>query len=275
VYLNQIRHGAGPGLLLLHGLGGSWRSWRPVLNLLATERRVIAVDLPGFGKTPPLAEDAPLSELADALCSFLTEHNLIGIDVAGYCLGGWLALELARRGAVGAAVAINPAGFAAHRRDHLRFAAVYRGARTLYRAARPFLPLLAARAWGRVALMALSSRRPWLLPPDVVLEEAQACLIARSFDDTLARLREISDPQGSERGRIIICWSENNYLCPPQQAYRALARFPHARLEWLPEAGHLAHWDVPQQTARLILDHTGDALSQPRAGSRPWLEHAL
>ena len=52
--LNQIRRGNGLPLLLLHGLGGSWRSWRRILPLLEEKRNVIAVDLPGFGKTPAL-----------------------------------------------------------------------------------------------------------------------------------------------------------------------------------------------------------------------------
>lgn len=38
----------------MHGLGASWRSWAPILDLLAVHREVIAIDLPGFGDSPPL-----------------------------------------------------------------------------------------------------------------------------------------------------------------------------------------------------------------------------
>ncbi|MGN6496535.1 MAG: alpha/beta fold hydrolase, partial [Tsuneonella sp.] len=44
--------GSGPGLLLIHGLGGSWRSWNPLLPALSSHREVIAIDLPGHGDFP-------------------------------------------------------------------------------------------------------------------------------------------------------------------------------------------------------------------------------
>lgn len=50
----HIRCGTGKPLLLIHGLGGHWQSWEPILDNLAATREVIAVDLPGFGRTPRL-----------------------------------------------------------------------------------------------------------------------------------------------------------------------------------------------------------------------------
>lgn len=50
--LNFIRQGAGPPLLLVHGLGGSWRSWTTILPALAEAREVVALNLPGHGETP-------------------------------------------------------------------------------------------------------------------------------------------------------------------------------------------------------------------------------
>lgn len=49
--------------------------------------------------------------LADALVAFLHEHDLVGVDVVGSSMGARLALELARRGEVGATVALDPGGF--------------------------------------------------------------------------------------------------------------------------------------------------------------------
>lgn len=64
--MNYIRRGTSKPLLLIHGLGGSWRSWSPILDDLATEREVIAVDLPGFGATPPLPGEVSILTLSDA-----------------------------------------------------------------------------------------------------------------------------------------------------------------------------------------------------------------
>lgn len=46
------RTGAGPPLLLIHGLGATRRIWDPQIERLAAEREVIAVDMPGFGESP-------------------------------------------------------------------------------------------------------------------------------------------------------------------------------------------------------------------------------
>jgi pimeloyl-ACP methyl ester carboxylesterase len=43
--MHHVRRGAGPPLLLVHGLVSAWRTWLPILDALAVEREVIAVDL--------------------------------------------------------------------------------------------------------------------------------------------------------------------------------------------------------------------------------------
>jgi pimeloyl-ACP methyl ester carboxylesterase len=72
---------------------------------------VLVVDLPGFGDTPPLQGDVSIATLADAVAQFLGSQRLLGIDVASSSMGARLALELARRGLVGATVALDPGGF--------------------------------------------------------------------------------------------------------------------------------------------------------------------
>ena len=76
--MHHLSTGVGKPLLLIHGLGGSWRSWTPVLAPLAAQRQVIAVDLPGFGETPPLPGEVSIATLADATCDFLAARRLIG-----------------------------------------------------------------------------------------------------------------------------------------------------------------------------------------------------
>jgi pimeloyl-ACP methyl ester carboxylesterase len=97
--MNYIRRGAGKPLLLIHGLGGNWRSWNPILDGLAKEREVIAVDLPGFGETPPLSGEVSIRTLADSVTEFLRVNSLTGVDAVGSSMGARLVLELARRGA--------------------------------------------------------------------------------------------------------------------------------------------------------------------------------
>lgn len=74
--MSYIRRSAGKPLLLIHGLGGSWRSWSPILDDLAAERGVISVDLSGFSATPPLPGEVSIRTLADALTEFLATNEL-------------------------------------------------------------------------------------------------------------------------------------------------------------------------------------------------------
>ena len=108
---NFVKRGQGKPLLLIHGIGGSWRTWDPIINGLAAQREVISIDLPGHGQTPALSGENSIYTLADALELWLEEKQLTGIDCVGSSMGARLVLELARRGVVGAVVSLDPGGF--------------------------------------------------------------------------------------------------------------------------------------------------------------------
>jgi pimeloyl-ACP methyl ester carboxylesterase len=91
------RTGSGPTLVLLHALGLSRSAWDPVVPALAERFDVVAVDLPGFGASPPLPPTTPASPeaLAAAVGALLDELGLTAPHVVGNSLGGGVALELA------------------------------------------------------------------------------------------------------------------------------------------------------------------------------------
>jgi pimeloyl-ACP methyl ester carboxylesterase len=72
---------------------------------------VIAVDLPGFGATPPLAWAPMIAAHADPPEAFIAEQRLDRVACVGSSMGACLALELSRRGAGGPTVALDPGGF--------------------------------------------------------------------------------------------------------------------------------------------------------------------
>jgi pimeloyl-ACP methyl ester carboxylesterase len=109
--LEHTRTGSGPPIVLLHGIGLDRHAWDPVVPLLAREHEVIAVDLPGFGASPPLRHEPAVAALAEAVETLDVERPL----VAGNSLGGGIALELGRRGWAGSVCALSPIGFAAGR----------------------------------------------------------------------------------------------------------------------------------------------------------------
>ena len=71
---------------------------------------MIAVDLPGFGGSPPLDGEPSPAALAAAVADGLERIGVRDYDVAGNSLGGWVALELALAGHARSVVAIGPAG---------------------------------------------------------------------------------------------------------------------------------------------------------------------
>ena len=112
--LNHVRRGEGEPLLLIHGIGGEWRSWDPVMDRLAAQRDVVAIDMPGFGASPPLPASQPpgARALAEAVAEFVrAEVSAEPIDAGGHSLGGWTALELAKLGVARRVTAVAPAGF--------------------------------------------------------------------------------------------------------------------------------------------------------------------
>jgi pimeloyl-ACP methyl ester carboxylesterase len=110
--LAYTRTGSGEPLVLLHGLGSHRGAWEAVVPLLAAEFDVLAVDLPGFGGSPPLpagVEPTP-GALAAAVAGLLDELAVDRPHLAGSSLGGWVALELARLRPVASVALLSPAG---------------------------------------------------------------------------------------------------------------------------------------------------------------------
>ena len=88
------RSGAGPPLLLLHGLPGDSREWRPQLEGLSDAFTVIAWDAPGCGGSDDPPQDIGMDGLADCLAGFVEALELERPHVVGLSFGAGLALAL-------------------------------------------------------------------------------------------------------------------------------------------------------------------------------------
>ena len=85
-------HGAGRPLILLHGGLGSGEMFGPVLPALAERHQVIAVDLQGHGRTADIDRPIDIRLMADDIAALIDHLGLDGPDIAGYSLGGGVAL---------------------------------------------------------------------------------------------------------------------------------------------------------------------------------------
>jgi pimeloyl-ACP methyl ester carboxylesterase len=255
--MHHTRTGSGKPLLLVHGLGGSHASWSTVAPKLAASREVIAVDLPGHGRTPAEADSGTFQGLARSLGSWLGRVDLAGVDMVGSSMGARLVLEMARRGQSGAVVALDPGGFW-HGWERTFFRTTIAASIKLVRALAPALPTIARTAAGRTALMAQLSARPWKLDPGLVSGELESFAGTSTFDALVKDLADGPPQEGtSERtAPIVIGWGRKDRLCLPRQADRAVKAFPRAELHWFGRSGHFPMWDQPAATVDVILSAT-------------------
>lgn len=86
--------GRGPAILLVHGYGAAHDNWLPLLDELAREHRVLAVDLPGFGRSDKYAGDYSPSALAGKLLQLLDRKGVRDVHVIAHSWGSSIALAL-------------------------------------------------------------------------------------------------------------------------------------------------------------------------------------
>ena len=254
IELNHIRRGSGEPLLLIHSLGGSLVMWEPVLDRLAEQREVVAVDMPGFGESPPLPEGTEPSpaNLAGAVMDF---YEALGIGrkpgVSGISLGGWTSIECGRLGRASAVVAFCPAGFW---RDP------YVPGRNLARSAAkllsPLAPLLVRSAGVRHRVLSGNMRHGERTTPAQALALVRGYARAVAYDDAnrlmcggvVADLAELEVP-------VTLAWAEFDRVVRNRPLKPGILP-DNVRQVALQGCGHVPTWDDPELVTRVILEGT-------------------
>jgi pimeloyl-ACP methyl ester carboxylesterase len=95
--LNLIEQGDGRPIVFVHGLGGRAENWRPQLDTLGRSHHVLAVDLPGFGRSAPASGPPTLPAFADEVAAVLQARTREPAVVVGLSMGGMVTQELALR----------------------------------------------------------------------------------------------------------------------------------------------------------------------------------
>ena len=253
------RGGSGTPLVLLHGLGLSWRIWRPVLPALEARHAVLALTLPGHRGARPVGRRQPVdvASLTDAIEALLDDADLDSPHVAGNSLGAWVALELARRGRACSVTAFSPAGAWRTPLDLWRLhLALGLGSRTL-----PIFRLYALQPQlRRLLLLSLLERGDRMPGPEAVelLADLRSCTIIDRLlwaGWTDGQLRQM------ERNacRIHIVWGGRDRILPFRRHATPLsALVPHVDIAVLPGVGHIPMYDDPALVASTILDVTNE-----------------
>ncbi len=270
VDIGEGREGLEP-IVFVHGLAGQWQNWLENIPRAAEERRVIAMDLPGFGLSPMPGERISIpgyGRCVEAICERL---ELGRVDMVGNSMGGFIAAEVAIQfpERIDQLMLVSAAGITSADIVHgpvvlagrLMSAIVTHTAAQRRKAAR--------RPVTRHAALALVARHPSRLKADLAYEAffkgagkpgfADALLASLDYDFR-DRLPEIRQP-------TLIVWGENDSIIPVRDAQEFERLIPDSRKVVMKETGHISMAERPETFNRLMLEFLAE--SGPASAREP------
>jgi pimeloyl-ACP methyl ester carboxylesterase len=260
----SIRHhgGSGERLLLLHPFALSAEAWRPVLPALERRHEVLVATFPGHmgGEPIPPGFRHSIAASVDMAEAELDASGIDRVHIAGNSLGGWFAIELARRGRALSTVAISPGGGwekgSAEERLLLR---TFKQMGRLVRLGGPFAPILGHIGVARRLALRQVVSRPGQLTPEQASFLIRAPHQCAAFYDVLRRLPDEPEPGrvDASAGPMRIVWGSDDRLLP-MRGYSERWRRLLPDAEWIvvEGAGHVPMFDDPARVADLILEVT-------------------
>jgi pimeloyl-ACP methyl ester carboxylesterase len=260
--------GKGPPLVLLHGIGGSWRIWRPVIPMLERRHRIYAPTLPGHlgGEPWPWDSEATVYGIVDKLAEDFAQRGIDRPHVVGNSLGGWIALELARRNIPASVTALSPAGAWRNDRHYQAVARPFRIAHALMPLLIPLVRPLLGIAAVRRSLNAQAMEHGDRVPRDEMLHAMRSLGGTRILPQLLATMGRKGPikPLVGIHCPITIAWGEHDKVIP-FETYGApmLAAAPGAVAATLAGCGHVPMYDAPEMVAALILTITTTVRGEP------------
>lgn len=235
-YTVQVRSGAKP-LLLIHGAGGSHLDWSAELRRLPSAT-VYTIDLPGHGRSSGSPRDSITAYAADVV-SIIRELKIEDVVIAGYSMGGAIALELGLQKlseisglvliSTGARLRVNPQIFDLFSKDF-----------------RQVVNLLAQYYWSSKIpeeIIQISKNRMLNSNPEVFHKDLIAC----NRFDRMGQCGEITLPA------LVINGDEDN-LTPPKYGRYLAGQLPNARLVKVPGASHMVFLERTELVANEISD---------------------
>jgi pimeloyl-ACP methyl ester carboxylesterase len=259
------RAGSGPGLVLIHGIAGSSRTWDEVMPALAERFTVIAPDLLGHGQSAKPRGDYSLGAYASGIRDLLAVLNLDRVTVVGHSLGGGVAMQFGYQfpERIERLVLVSSGGLGQDVSLLLRLATLPGSEWVL-----PLLCSAGVRDAG-AAIGGLLGRLGLRPSPDV--EEVARGFASlgdmearQAFVHTVRGIVDIGGQRVSARDRLylaagvpmLIVWGDRDPVIPATHARAAHESIPGSRLEIFTNAGHFPYRDDPLRFTRTILDFT-------------------
>ncbi|MCO6441562.1 MAG: alpha/beta fold hydrolase [Nitrococcus mobilis] len=247
VRLHYQTSGAGPALLLLHGLFGSGSNWKRHARELAERYRVLRPDLRNHGRTPHVPS-MDYRVMAEDVIGLLDAEALDKVALVGHSMGGKVAMALAlthpERITALVAVDIAPVAYGRHLRGYVEAMRRLRLAEIGSRAeADQALASAVTEPMIRQFLLTNLERHAgqyqWRIPLDILA-------------DQMPLLEGFPEPKTTFSGpSLFIYGGRSQYVT---KARHGIIRqvFPHAEFACIPEVGHWLHVEAPEQFAELL-----------------------
>lgn len=259
VPVNYVDLGEGVPVLFIHGLGGCWQNWLENLPRFAEGHRAIALDLPGFGRTPMPEEPVSITYFARIVDHFCEALDLGRVSLVGNSMGGFTAAETAIRHPerVDDLVLVDAAGISSATIAQSPFSERFARAilsRGQNGPPRDLTPML--RRPGLIALaMGFVARYPTVISRDVLAEQllsVGAPAFQDSFDAIIAydfrdRIGEISCP-------TLILQGAEDILVPLGDAHQYAEAIEGGEVVVFDDTGHVPMLERPVDFNNVVLE---------------------
>ncbi len=238
--------GAGPPIVLLHGLGSSIEAWDEAVAALRVRYRVLAFDFPGFGLSDPVETAYTPDGAASFVLAVMDALEVPRAVLIGSSLGGAIVTLAAGRAPdrCKALVLIGPAGF------DIGLSAALRAA-TLPVAGEAFVTAIRLIPWLGVRGSFADGGR---IPPRLIEMTRRSFNKGAAGPSALMVLRANADLRGVRPGLVatvrsaaariqaptLVVWGARDRVVPPAQADVVARAIPGARVHLLPGTGHMA-----------------------------------
>jgi pimeloyl-ACP methyl ester carboxylesterase len=258
--LNYVDIGEGDDtpVLFVHGLSGQWQNWLENIPRIAEERRVIAPDLPGHGRSEMPQEKISTQGYARSLKGLLDALEIDRVHVVGNSLGGFVAAELVVEfpERVDRLVLVSAAGISNSNAYRAPALTIGRIAGTLASVTAARHRRMAARRLTRHAALALVARHPSRLKADLAWEAMMKGANPPGFYDAFRasieydfrdRLPEIEAP-------TLVVWGANDSVISVHDADQFERLIDDSRKVVMEDTGHVPMLERPNAFNDLLLD---------------------
>ena len=251
--------------LLVHGWSSSWYAMSPLIGLLSQRFRAIAIDLPGYGESPPLPERVTIPAYVDVLADFVETVTDSPIVLVGHSMGGMISLTMALQhpALIERMVLIDPT-ISGRLSQYINLFVS---------------PITILERFGLGSLIVSAVERTMIGITDRIMRPASfaersgitrkellrlqadvrrpgqgrtraECFFAMRENDLRGRLGRIETP-------ALVLWGAEDNTVPLRDAGVVADEWPGADLRIIPKAGHWPHFETPDAVRRQVASFLG------------------